>query len=366
MKAPSTITPCLVLLAATFAVAQEKKPAAVPAQDPAIQAPPPEAKELARFVGTWDVAVKSYMPGAPEPMTMQGTDESKLVCNGLWLLTKVTGHGMPFSGIAFSGFDTAKKKYVGVWVDSMSAQPSLSEGTFDAKTSQFAYQGEMVTPTGLEKTRSTCEFSGADKRTEKVWIIGKDGKETLHMELVFTRNKDGRAVPAAGDKGKVDPAMAEMPSPKDALHAHLAPFAGTWNAKVSMSFPGAPAEASDMKQVDTLVCNDLWLHTHATGSFGGMPFEGHGLMGYDTQKKQYVSFWIDGMAPVLMQSSGSCDTAGKVFTMRGNSIGMDGQPTTTNETTTWKGRDSRTLVMESKSKDGKDAGKMTIEYTRAK
>jgi hypothetical protein len=128
--------------------------------------------------------------------------------------------------------------------------------------------------------------------------------------------------------------------------------------------PADATEASDMKQVDTLVCGDIWLHTHATGSFGGMPFEGHGLMGYDAQKKQYVSFWIDGMAPVLSTSSGSCDGAGKVFTMKGNSIGMDGKPTTTSEITTWKGKDTRTMVMESKGQDGSDAGKMTIEYTR--
>jgi hypothetical protein len=366
MKAPSVITPCLVLLATPFAFAQEEKAAAAIAQDPvAAQPAPPETKELARFVGNWNVTVKNYaVPGA-EPVTMEGTDETKFVCNGLWLLTKVTGQGMPFSGISISGFDTSKKKYVGVWVDSMSAQPSLSEGAFDAKTGQFVFHGEMAMASGLEKTRSTCEFSGADKRTEKVYIVGKDGKETLSMELISTRVKGPQTVPAAAGKGKVDPAMA-MPSPKDAMHAYLAPFAGNWEAKVTMSVPGMPAEPTSMKQVDTLVCGDLWLHTHATGSFGGMPFEGHGLWGYDASKKQYVSFWIDGMAPVLAQAIGTCDKDGKIFTMRGASIGPDGQPVTTNETTTWKGPDSRTFVIDSKGKDGKDAGKMTIEYTRGK
>jgi Protein of unknown function (DUF1579) len=356
-----TVVCSLFAFCPPIAQAQESEK---PAQQPAAPTPGPEHAVLKRFTGTWDVAVKMWEKPGAEPMTMQATDESKLGCNGLWLLTSVHNvGGQPFEGMAITGYDTAQKKYVSVWVESMSAPPAWSEGEFDSKTDTLTTHGDMPTPAGTVKVRSTTEFTDADARIEKQWTTDAEGKEFQSLELTFTRHKDsgGKPTDATADGGKQDPAPAD---PKDPMHQHLTQAAGTWDAKVSMEMPGVPKNESAMQQVDTLICNGLWLHTNATGSFDGTPFEGHGLVGYDTNKKQFVSYWVDGMSTGFTKSAGSYDTDSKTFTLRGEGPGMDGKPMTTEETTSYEGADSRTMVMKSKTADGQDAGTLTIHYTK--
>lgn len=353
----ATILTLLTLPLAPAALAQE-------GMDMGPPKPGAEHKQLARFVGTWDVEVKNHAVPGGEPMTMKGVDESKLCCNGLWLMSKVTGVGMPFAGMAFTGYDPQTEQYVGVWVDSMTTAPARSTGTFDAKTSSFHLTGEMPTPDGVASTRSECTFPDADTRTETVWEIDEDGKEKLLMELTYKRQKaGGRAAPAAAPK--IDPAIASAMSPKHSMHEHLAAYAGTWDAAMKMEMPGMPPFETKMQQVDTLVCGDLWVHTVATGDFMGAPFEGHGLMGYDAANGEYVGFWVDTMTTNLMESRGDVSEDGTVFTMKGAGQSPMG-PTTTTDVTRFHGKDKRTMTMSSKTEDGADAGTMTLEYTRTK
>ena len=187
------------------------------------------------------------------------------------------------------------------------------------------------------------------------------------MELTFTRSKLGHAipVPAAAEKSAAKPADAAaqaMPDPKDPMHAHLKNLAGTWTGKAKMQMPGAPVEESTMTQTDTLICDGLWLQTDATGTFGGRPFEGYGILGYDKNKKMLVAFWADGMSTSLAKSTGSCDKDGKTFTMTGECT-MDGKTIKTSDVTKLDG-DKRTCQMTMKTADGKDAGSCTLESTR--
>ena len=42
--------------------------------------------------------------------------------------------GTTFKGHKIMNYNPAKKKYVGVWVDTMTAHPQLTEGTYDEST----------------------------------------------------------------------------------------------------------------------------------------------------------------------------------------------------------------------------------------
>ena len=57
----------------------------------------------------------------------------KMEVGGLWLTSTFDGElgGMKFSGRGFDSYDPAKKKYVAVWMDSMSTSPMTMEGTHD-------------------------------------------------------------------------------------------------------------------------------------------------------------------------------------------------------------------------------------------
>ena len=53
---------------------------------------------------------------------------------------------MAFEGRGQFGYDPAKKKYVGTWIDSMSPTLRVLEGTYDAKTKTLTYKGDGVCP----------------------------------------------------------------------------------------------------------------------------------------------------------------------------------------------------------------------------
>ena len=96
-----------------------------------------------------------------------------------------------------------------------------------------------------------------------------------------------------------------------------------------------------------------------------MPFSGRATQGYDANKKEYVSLWVDSMAASVMELRGNCDATATVFTMRGDTIGMTG-PVKTTDTTTIKSDDERTMVMKSVTPAGEDAGTMTLDYKRTR
>lgn len=109
----------------------------------------------------------------------------------------------------------------------------------------------------------------------------------------------------------------QLPSPKPTKeHNALQAEAGVWEGKVKMFLgPGAPAiEGKSLETVKT-VCNGL----HSTASFkmdiGTTKFEGHSVIGYDPQKKEYTGTWVDTatVAPTLL--TGKYDADKKTMTM---------------------------------------------------
>jgi hypothetical protein len=100
--------------------------------------PGPEHEVLKKQVGTWDATMKM------EGMESKGVATYKMDLGGLWLASTFEGEfgGMKFSGRGMDSYDAAKKKYVGVWVDSMSTSPMVMEGTYDKEKKTLTMTGE--------------------------------------------------------------------------------------------------------------------------------------------------------------------------------------------------------------------------------
>jgi hypothetical protein len=137
------------------------------AQEPA--KPGPEHAKLKELVGTWDATVK-----------MMG-QESKATCTyrmglgDLWLLSNFNGDfgGMKFTGHGVDGYDTAKKKYVGFWVDSMSTGMIQLEGEYDAEKKVLTMTGDSVGPDGKPvKMKTTSEMPDKDTIVFKMFMGG--------------------------------------------------------------------------------------------------------------------------------------------------------------------------------------------------
>ncbi len=102
---------CVAVIIAGGAMAQE------------LPKPGKEHKELAKAVGKWKLTVKEGFNAS-----QTGTSEFKTVCNGMWVASDFKMDDGSFSGQGLDSYDPQKKKYVSVWVDSMSATPLIFEG----------------------------------------------------------------------------------------------------------------------------------------------------------------------------------------------------------------------------------------------
>ena len=120
----------VVVLAAVVAVP------AIRAQE--LPKPGPEHEVLKRMEGTWEVAVKGG------GMESKATVTCRMELGGMWLVTNLEGEfaGTKFQGKGLDSYDAASKKYVSVFVDSMSSRPLVMEGTYDKDKKTLTMAGE--------------------------------------------------------------------------------------------------------------------------------------------------------------------------------------------------------------------------------
>src|SRR5437868_14343918 len=92
---------------------------AVPAWSQEMPKPGPEHEVLKHLEGTWDTTLKA---GGQES---KGTVTYKMELGGFWLVGAMESamFGTKFSGKSLESYCPAKRKYVSVWVDSMSTAP---------------------------------------------------------------------------------------------------------------------------------------------------------------------------------------------------------------------------------------------------
>ena len=158
---------------------------------PPMPKPGPEHEILKMDAGTWDAVVEMFAaPGQP-PATSKGTETSALM-GGLWLVSEFKGDmmGSPFEGRGIFGYDLTKKKYVGVWVDSMSAGIAHVESTYDATTKTMTGTMEAPDMSGkVSKMKETTVYKDPNTRVFTLFTPGPDGKDAPMMRITYTRRK---------------------------------------------------------------------------------------------------------------------------------------------------------------------------------
>ena len=171
-------------LAAVIWLAFTLKPSAVFAQD--APTPGPEHLQFKRLEGEWIATVKSFGTES------KGTMTYRLECGGLWLVSDFRGEfgGQKFQGRGLDTYDAQKKKYVSVWVDSMSTTPLLMEGEMDKDKKTVTMVGEGPGPDGKPaKYKSVTRHIDPDHEAFKMYMVGPDGKDAEAMTIEYTRKK---------------------------------------------------------------------------------------------------------------------------------------------------------------------------------
>lgn len=335
----------------------------LPAQDGKVepqQMPDPKTAQheaLRALAGDWTTVCKmAAMPGVPgmeQPTESTGTDKVELVCNGLWVKWTMDGtmNGQPAQCLGLVGYDPFAKGYKSIWVSSGDEAPMLADATFDEKTSTWTFTGTCK----HGAMRSVYVLKG-DTAVETVYMTPPGGTEVRSVEITRTRVKGGVPRDALTKVAKVEAASTAKEL------APLAASTGSWAATVTMAMPGQPPTTEKGSEVVRSTCNGRWTWSDFTGQMMGMPFEGHALTGYDPDKKEYVSFWIDSLSATHAMTTGTFDPATKAFRMAGNCLCPVGERMEMQQTHTQPDADTRNLKMTFKHPQG--SHDMTIAYVR--
>ena len=181
----------------------------------------------------------------------------------------------------------------------------------------------------------------------------------------------------AGDESKEKPAsqhdhdammekFKEFSTPNE-NHKVLDPLVGDWDYSIKwwMSPDAAPEESKGTSSIKWIM-GGRFIEQSVEGTSMGQPFEGMGIMGYDNEKKQYQSIWIDNMGTGVMTGSGSYDPTTKTLTDQGTfSCPAEGEKS-------YRGvlkmidNDNFTYEWYMPGPDGKEFRAMEIVYTRKK
>ncbi len=160
---------------------------------PAELSPGPMHEHLNAFVGEWKAATKFWMEPGGTPEEGEGHSTSTWVLDGRWVMDDYKGEfgGMPFRGMAMTGYDPFKKKYISTWCDSMSTTMMVSEGTYDEANKVFTYTSKNFDPWMQMETTTKIVISvqSDDKHTMEMYTVMPDGAEFKGLEIVYTRVK---------------------------------------------------------------------------------------------------------------------------------------------------------------------------------
>jgi hypothetical protein len=182
--------------------------------------------------------------------------------------------------------------------------------------------------------------------------------------VVWAADPPKPAAPSAAEKAMWDK-MAQAGTPGEA-HKKLEPLVGKFTVKSkSWMDPAKPPEESTGSAERKWIMGGRYIEEHYQGTYGGQPFTGKGLQGYDNVTKKYFGTWMDSGSTSMTMARGG---------MNGNAIkyqGMMSDPVSGKEvpytmTTTLTGNDSHKVEMWGPGPGGKDMKWMELVYTRAK
>lgn len=153
------------------------------AQAPEVK-PTKEHEKLHGMEGKWEVTVESE--GAP---ASKGVATYKTVCKGLWVENTFEMNDESFSGRGLDGYDTNKKKYISIWVDSMATAPIMFVGDYDAQGKKLVMTGEGFGPDGSAVTYKSVTTHSDENHMDFTLFLVAGGSETKLMTIKYARMK---------------------------------------------------------------------------------------------------------------------------------------------------------------------------------
>jgi hypothetical protein len=153
-----------------------------------------------------------------------------------------------------------------------------------------------------------------------------------------------------------------------AMHQMLAKDNGEWEGEVTQWMdPNAKPQTSKSVATNEMIMGGRYQKSTHSGCFGGMPFEGMSLVGYDNAKKVFMSTWIDNMGTSFMNMEGKLDSASRTIRFNGECTNpMDGSTQRVREDFTYVDENTQKMTMWGPDMTGKEYKMMEIVFKRKK
>ncbi len=171
--------PTLLVAAGALAVAAVRP--AVTGQEP-IQ-PTEHHEGLLTKVGEWEGTLTTAMPGMPENST--AARETVEPVGALWIQSRFECNlGMPYVGTGCTGYDPAKKKFVGTWIDNFDTYLALMKGDLDPETGAIVMHWEGPNPvTGELVHHRSVNVGRKDSYTSTFFMGEGEGVKYMVIEM---------------------------------------------------------------------------------------------------------------------------------------------------------------------------------------
>jgi len=179
---------------ASFVAAVLVLPAVLAAEGgPGASGPAKEHEWLQSLAGQWESDIEvSTGPGQPL-LKVKGTETTRPI-GKLWILSEgeTKQAAMSFARALTLGYDTARKKYIGTWVDSNSTHIGRYEGEMDAAGKTLTLVGEIPHPydnVRMVKVREVIELKSPDQKVVTTSLQGDDGNWLTLVTVNAQRKK---------------------------------------------------------------------------------------------------------------------------------------------------------------------------------
>ncbi|MEW4487428.1 DUF1579 domain-containing protein [Thalassoglobus sp. JC818] len=158
---------------------------AVGQETPDFPTPGPEHEWLEKFVGNWALTSKAKMGPDQPDLECSGKMECQML-GGFWLINKMNNEmlGSTMKGVQTIGYDPAKKKYVGTWVDSVTSTFWVYEGTVNEAGNKITLEADgpnMMIPGETSTFRDSYEFLSPDHVVVTSSMKGDNGEWITFM-----------------------------------------------------------------------------------------------------------------------------------------------------------------------------------------
>lgn len=186
MRHLKLVTASLVVVAVSAISVAAVRPAMLFPQE--MPKPTEHHKLLMKSVGKWEGTLTMTMPGMPtegvaatEEITAFGPfwTTSRFECDFM---------GMPFMGSGSMGYDPAKGKYLGTWIDNMSPALAVMEGEMDEESGKLTMHYEAMNQMTGEMTPHSNVMTMSENAYTLEFYMG-EGDDAQHTMTISMKRK---------------------------------------------------------------------------------------------------------------------------------------------------------------------------------